>query len=338
MVSPEHLFRAWDAFKADKRKKIDVLEFERNLEPELFKLHRELRDHAYRHGPYASFYIRDPKLRHIHKAAVRDRVLHHAVFRAINPIFEPTFIPASFSCRAGKGAHKGVTTVAAMLRGKSRNTTRPCWVLKCDIRKFFDSIDHDILIGMLSKRIKDADAMRLLREIIESFAVNVTLFERKGVPIGNLTSQLFANIYLNEFDQFVKHALKVQNYARYTDDFVVVSQDRDSLAALIAPMRNFLRNSLHLDLHPGKVFIRKYFQGIDFLGYVMLPHHTVLRTKTRRRMFRKVRERVVSFKDGITSESSLNAAMNSYHGVLSHANAHGVRQELDNRFWFWRTE
>src|SRR6202158_1908161 len=140
IASPESLFTAWDAFRVGKRGKLDVGRFERHLEENSFDLHRSLTAKTYRHGPYKSFYITDPKQRHIHKAAVRDRVLHHAVFSIINPIFERTFIPRSFSCRIGYGTHKGVAAFERMARKISRNGTRRCFVLKCDVRKFFDTV------------------------------------------------------------------------------------------------------------------------------------------------------------------------------------------------------
>ncbi len=169
IVSPEALFRAWDEFKRGKKMKEDVLAFEKELERNIFDLHRNLRTKRYRHGPYADFFIQDPKLRHIYKASVRDRVLHHAMFATLNPIFEPTYIHYSFSCRIGKGTHKGVEVLAQMLRAVSKNGTQPCYALKCDIRKFFDSIDHNILLGILEKRILDPDTRWLMREIIESY-------------------------------------------------------------------------------------------------------------------------------------------------------------------------
>lgn len=221
IISPENLFSAWDEFKKGKQNKSDVQQFEFNLEKNLFQLHRDLKDKTYRHGPYKGFYISDPKVRHIHKATVRDRVLHHAVFKILNTIFESTFIPNSFSCRISKGTHKGVEALENMTRKIVRNGTAPCYVLKCDIQKFFDTVDHGILLSILRKQIKDEDAMRLFEEIIESFP--------KGLPIGNLTSQIFANIYMNEFDQFVKHELKIKYYVRYTDDFAVASDNEYTL-------------------------------------------------------------------------------------------------------------
>jgi retron-type reverse transcriptase len=179
ITSTENLFEAWDIFKRDKRNRLDVQAFEKNVEPEIFKLARELRAKKYRHGPYRGFWIRDPKLRRIHKATVRDRVLHHALFQVLNPIFEPTFIPTSFSCRVGKGTHKGVTYLASALRAVSKNNTGHCFVLKCDVRKFFDSIDHSILHSLLRKKIVDQDTMNLLEEIIESYTTGFIERERE---------------------------------------------------------------------------------------------------------------------------------------------------------------
>jgi len=184
IISPESLFSAWDTFRSDKRNKIDVQEFEWRLEENIFKLHRQLADNTYRHGPYAGFYIRDPKQRHIHKATVRDRILHHAIFSVINSVFEPTFIPTSFSCRVGYGTHKGVAALEKMIRWASRNGTRPCFVLKCDVRKFFDSVNHGILLSILEKRIKDEKMIWLLRSIIESYD-SALAREREGGGMQN---------------------------------------------------------------------------------------------------------------------------------------------------------
>jgi len=169
IISVENLFDAWDMFKADKHNKPDVADLERHIEKNLFLLHRDLKNKTYRHGPYRGFYVRDPKQRHIHKAEVRDRILHHAIFWVINPIFEETFISTSFSCRIGFGTHKGVDVLERKARAVGHNGTTNCFVLKCDVRKFFDSVDHAILLDILGKRIKDEDAMWLLRSVIESY-------------------------------------------------------------------------------------------------------------------------------------------------------------------------
>ena len=339
IVSLGNLVTAWEEFRSDKGKKADVLEFEYSLEPNLFALRRELGSKRYSHGSYEGFYIRDPKVRHIHKAAVRDRVLHHAVFRILNPIFEETFIANSFSCRVNKGTHKGVLAAENMIRAESRNYTIPCFALKCDVRKFFDSIDHEILLAILKRRIADPDTMWLLQEIVRSFEVGGTsLFNRHGLPIGNLTSQLFANVYMNEFDQFVKHEMRVKNYARYTDDFIVVSADKKYLEGLLDPFQEFLGERLRLSLHPKKISIGNVARGVDFLGYVALPHYKGLRTKTKHRIFRKLRERVMQYRRGDISEHSLSQSLHSYLGALSHADAHQLTEDLKNRYWFWLHE
>ncbi len=237
IISPDNLFSAWEKFRVDKGKKIDVAQVRMDLEYNIFTMHRQLKNGTYRHGPYEGFYIHDPKQRHIHKASVRDRILHHAVFSIINPIFEPTFIPTSFSCRVGYGTHKGVGVLEKMIRSVSKNARRPCFVLKADIQKFFDNVDYEILLSIIEKRIKDEKTIWLLRSIIESYeSAPVREREREREregnssprqrhTIGNLTSQLFANVYMNEFDQFVKHNLKVKDYVRYTDDFAIVANN-----------------------------------------------------------------------------------------------------------------
>lgn len=336
IVSVENLFLAWEEFRRGKSAREDVQEFEWKLEQNIFSLYRDLRSRQYKHRAYQGFMICDPKQRRIHKASVRDRVLHHAVFKILNPVFEPTFIEHSFSCREGKGTHKAVGALERYLRKTSRNYRSQCFALKCDIHQFFASVDHAILLSILGRTIKDADALWLLREIVESFrTLEYPDDDCKGIPIGNLTSQLFANLYMNEFDQFMKQQLRVKQYVRYTDDFIMVAADKSDLETLLPPMRDFLHEELRLSLHPRKIILRKFGQGIDFLGYVILPHHRVLRTRTKHRMFRKLHLRVLNFKAGKGNETSVESSLQSYLGVLSHANAHPLTEQLKNQYWFW---
>lgn len=160
----------------------------------------------------------------------------------------------------------------------------------------------------------------------------------KGVPIGNLTSQIFANIYLNEFDQFVKHELRVNHYARYTDDFVIIADSREYLQSLVPTIERFLETRLRLALHPQKVFLQPCHRGLDFLGYVIFPHHRLVRTRTRKRMFHKLRERIKEHNKDLRTRYSLHQVLQSYLGMLSHANAHTVAQKLKNFFWYWKKE
>ena len=245
---------------------------------------------------------------------MRDRIVHHAVFSILNPLFETTFIFDSFSCRQGKGTHKGIDKLRTMLRKVSGNNEIPCHILKCDIRKFFQSVDHGLLLDMLGRRIKDADTMDLIGKIVSSF--------EPGLPIGNLTSQLFANVYLSKLDHFVKQSLKVPFYIRYSDDFIIVDSSIEPLKVLLERIRVFLKNELRLELHPSKVSFGKYQRGVDFLGYVQYPLYRRLRTKTKRRILKKVAE-------GINEQ-----ALQSYLGVLSHADSYKLAEQIKNQFWF----
>lgn len=160
----------------------------------------------------------------------------------------------------------------------------------------------------------------------------------KGIPIGNLTSQIFANVYMNKLDQFIKHELKVKHYVRYTDDFIIISQDKIYLEKLLPLLKSFLTERLTLTLHPNKVTIRKYRQGTDFLGYVILPRYILVRKKTERRIFRQLRLRAESYRKGDIEEVALYASLRSYLGVLSHADAYKVTERLINEVWFWSKE
>ena len=180
------------------------------------------------------------------------------------------------------------------------------------MKKFFDSIDHNVLLEIICQCVHDEGTLQLVRQIIDSFEKSPSI----GLPLGNVTSQLFANIYLNELDQFVKHNLKIRHYLRYCDDFIILGYGENALKETIKQISDFLEAHLKLSLHPNKIIIRKYRQGIDFLGYVVLPHHRVLRTKTKKRILKKVR--------GGVNEHSVQ----SYFGVLSHCDGYKLRQNI----------
>ena len=319
-----NLFSAWREFQNEKRKKKDVMEFAENIIHNLSVLENDLLSGSYLHGGYFYFKIADPKPRDIHKALVRDRVVHRAIYRALYPYFDNKFIYDSYSCRLKKGTHKSINRFRDFSRIVGKNNTKTCWVLKCDIRKFFASIDHDILKRILAKYITDKDTLWLLSQVIDSFltkdATNSAMAEfvasgEKGLPLGNLTSQLLVNIYMNEFDQYVKRELKVKYYIRYADDFVIFSGDKKYLKNTMDQMKNFLGKDLKLNMHPDKVFIKAINSGLDFLGWVNFSKHRVLRTATKKRMFRKLKE------NNYKKES-----LNSYLGMLSHGN--GYKLEL----------
>jgi retron-type reverse transcriptase len=313
IMSFKNLCDAWAEFTRGKKSKKDVAEFSLNLSQNIFRLHEELRTKTYRHGAYEAFSISDPKPRSIHKAIVRDRLLHHAIYRVLYPYFDKKFIYDSYSCRTGKGTHLALNRFTTLARRVSRNHTRTVWVLKGDIRKCFASIDQAILVSILSQCVTDPDCLWLLKNIIISFSTS----PGKGLPLGNLTSQLLVNVYLNEFDQFVKHRLKAIAYVRYADDFVCMHHDRQVLLELLPKVQAFLLERLQLSLHPDKVFLKTVASGVDFLGWVHFPHRRVLRTTTKRRMFKKIQD----------SEHD-QAVVQSYLGLLRHGNAYCLEQQV----------
>lgn len=306
ITSVENLLAAWGEFAAGKRKKKDVQEFQHHLMDNILRLHRDLKAGTYAHGTYYSFKISDPKARDIHKALVHDRLVHHAIYRKLYPFFDRLFIADSYSCRLEKGTHRAMERFRAFGYKASKNNTRTCWVLKCDIRKFFASIDQKILLEILAGHVQDIQILNLFKNIIESF---YSTAPGKGLPLGNLTSQLLVNVYMNKFDQFVKHSLKEKWYIRYADDFVFFSENRKDLEGILLKVAEFLENRLKLQLHPDKVHIQTLASGVDFLGWVHFPDHRVLRTATKRRMLRNLQ---------VESE----ARTESYRGLLSHGNAH----------------
>lgn len=318
------MFLAWREFRRGKRNKPDVQQFEFNLEDNLFQLHQGLQSKIYQHSNYTAFSISDPKPRRIHKAVVRDRVLHHAIFRVLYPIFDRSFIYDSYSCRLGKGTHNAVNRLEIFCRKLSRNYNRNIFALKCDIRRFFNSVDQIILISLIRRKIQDADALWLIEKIIKSFNKSIG----KGLPLGNVTSQLFANIYLNELDQFIKHQLKIKYYLRYCDDFVILSKNEIYLKNLINQINDFLQSCLKLKLHDDKILIRKFCQGIDFLGYVVLPYYRVLRTKTKKRILKKIEKRYQEAQSDLISEKSFNQNLQSYLGILKYCKGFKIKNKI----------
>jgi len=250
IISLQNLVSAWQEFKTGKIKKTDVSSFAVNLEEHLFAIHQILKTESYQHGKYTPFFVHDPKLRSIHKAKVIDRMLHHAIVRVIDPIFDKSFIFDSYSSRRNKGTHEAGKRFRKFAWKLSENNTKTVWILKCDIKKFFDSVNHDILIGIIKRKLNDEKVIELLSTIVYSF----TTKEGRGIPLGNLTSQIFSNVYLDVLDQFVKRKLQVKYYIRYADDFIFLSRDKAYLESLI-PDLGYDQKSIH-DVHHLLVFER----------------------------------------------------------------------------------
>jgi retron-type reverse transcriptase len=319
IISIENLLEAWGEFLNGKRGRKDVQEFGRNLMGNIILLHGDLVTRKYVHSAYEPFSISDPKPRSIHKASVRDRLLHHAVYRKFYPFFDRTFIADSYSCRIGKGTHRAIKRFNSFGYKASENHTKTLWVLKCDVKKFFASIDQKVLLDILALYILDKDIFWLLSQIIKSFhSIEVGV----GLPLGNLTSQLFVNIYMNEFDQFMKHKMKAKYYIRYADDFVILSQDQNYLLEMTSKIADFLYENLKLRLHPDKVFVKTLASGVDFLGWVHFPDYRVLRTVTKRRMMKKLENEMAS-----ESEAS-------YMGLMSHGNTYNLQSKVRAAVFF----
>jgi len=316
IIKIENLLLTWERFLRGKKQKKDVVIFQLRLADNLTNLYYSLANYTYKHGAYSAFTISDPKLRNIHKATVRDRVLHHLIYKELYPYFDKKFIYDSYSCRKNKGTHRAIKRFKYFACRVSKNNSRMCYVLKCDIKKFFASINHKILIKILKRHIEDTDIIWLIDEIISSF---YSTRPGVGLPLGNLTSQLFVNVYMNEFDQFVKHELKIKYYIRYADDFVVLSDDKKWLEKQIFVIQGFLFKELKLELHPDKVSIKTLASGVDFLGWVNFPYHRVLRTTTKRRMLRRI------------VKSLAPETLNSYLGLLRHGNTGKLQKEVYER-------
>ncbi len=313
IISLENLLEAWKEFVRGKRSRKDVQEFQLILMDNIISLHKDLTNRTYRHGGYHAFNISDPKPRNIHKASVRDRLLHHAVYRVLYPYFDKIFIHDSYSCRLNKGTHRAIERFKSFANEVSKNNTKQCWVLKCDIKKFFANINHDVLQSILAKYIPDEGINWLLSQIVESFH---STRDEVGLPLGNLTSQLLVNIYMNEFDQFLKHKLKVKHYIRYADDFVVFTSDRKYLVRCLPAMQEFLIKELKLFMHPNKIYIQTVASGIDFLGWVHFPDHSVLRTTTKRRMLKNL------------SRNPTEESLASYLGLLKWGNTYKIIKKV----------
>jgi retron-type reverse transcriptase len=313
IFSFQNLFYSFKDFEKGKKHKPDVAEFKSRLVENLMTLHADMMEGRYRHSGYVHFKISDPKPRDIHKARVVDRVVHHALYRALYPYFDVRFIFDSYSCRVNKGTYKAIEKFQGMMATESRNNSRCMWVLKCDIRKCFATIDHSILKKLLQKHIECPRLFAVVCSVIDSFDSGS---RGKGIPLGNLTSQLFINVYLHTFDTWIKRVVGVKNYIRYADDFVVLCYEKTFLESLLVCVHDFLRKELVFEIHPDKVCIQTITSGIDFLGWVHFYTHSVLRAKTRKRMFKKL---------SIIRERSVLA---SYVGLLSHGNAYKLQQKI----------
>ena len=342
ICSFENLLSAARKAQRSKRFQTDVARFNFHLEKEVYRLQTELQTQTYRPGAYHEFYVYKPKLRKISAAPYRDRVVHHALCNVVEPIFERTFIYDSYACRKGKGTHKAVDRFTEFSR-------KNAYVLKCDIKKYFPSIDHEILKSRFRRKIRDAGVLWLMDLIVESSNPQeyireyfqgddllTSLHRKRGIPIGNLTSQFFANIYLNGFDHFVKEDLKCRYYIRYVDDFVVLERDKARLHQVKAEMDTYLAQ-LRLKLHPHKCQVSPVKDGIDFLGYRIFPTHRQLRASSVRRARRRLHRLREDYERGDISWADVNHSVQSWLGHVKHADTYGLRRAIFSETVFRRS-
>ncbi|MDE6046900.1 MAG: reverse transcriptase/maturase family protein, partial [Alistipes sp.] len=344
------LFKAYYDARQNKRNTLSQLRFEMDLEDNLLQLYHEIDERRYHVGRSICFMTNIPVKREIFAADFRDRVVHHLLCNYVSPLFERTFITDSYSCRKGMGTHFGIGRLEHHIRSCSNNYQWKCYLLKLDIQGYFMNINRELLFGIIMQKLDrfasrraydgktwaevlDYDLVRYLaREIVfndptENCEVrgnqrqwiglppSKSLFHTPdgcGLPIGNLTSQLFSNVYLSKLDDFIKRTLRVKHYGRYVDDFYIVGTDRARLMQLVPIIRNFLKEELGLQLHPDKIYLQEVTKGVNFLGANIKPYRRYLVNKTKRRINRQLSSAAYR------PQHLMVATVNSYLGYMRH--------------------
>ena len=362
------LFEAYASCRHNKRRTINALAFEVDYEQQLIHLCDEINTGRYQPGRSIAFLINKPVTREIFAANFRDRVVHHLIIKKLNSLFESIFIHDSYACREGRGVHFGIQRVDRFIRRCSVNYATDCYVLKLDIQGFFMAIDKRILWLKLRAFIiqryyhADRDVLLVLCHKIlnnnptkncfikgsrngwKDLPLSKSLFHSPplcGLPIGNLTSQIFANFYMNAFDHFVKHDLGIKYYGRYVDDFVLVHQDGGYLKSLIPRIADFLKTELMLTLHPKKIHLQHYSKGVNFLGVVIKPNRIYAGARTKGNFYdaiiqhnNKTREKKPSKEE----QAAFLCSMNSYLGIMQHYNTYRLRRRMLAKhlsIWWW---
>ncbi|GAB6170800.1 RNA-directed DNA polymerase [Paradesulfitobacterium aromaticivorans] len=321
----ENLYYAYLKARSGHRFDKDVLIFSDSLESNLIQLQNEIIWKTHRTGPYRCFYVHEPKTRLVAALPFRDRVLQHALCAVIEPLFEKQFIYDNYACRVGKGTHAGVDRLTKFLIEAHWKWENP-YCLKVDVKQFFPSIWHDKLINIIKKTVGCEDTLWLIVEIVNSWPGTEDT-DPRGLPIGNLTSQLFANVYMNELDHYVKESLRVRYYVRYMDDFVILSDKKDELWYLKREIEDFLNHRLGLSMN-GKTGIFPTTQGVDFLGYRVWPTHKLLRKRSMKRIRRALKKFQKEYRQGTVGLDKIHATISSWLGHASHADSYHFTQKL----------
>lgn len=335
LCSYENLELSYRKARKHKTTKDYVIEFEKDLNNNLFLLQNELLLNSYKPKPLINFTIRDPKTRKISKSDFRDRIIHHALCNIIEPIFENSFIYDSFANRKEKGTLKAIERFDYFKRKISKNNTRTCYIFKADIKKYFENVNHSMLLTIIKKKIKDKKVLWLIREILSNHSGGRGR-SNSGMPLGNLTSQFFANVYLNELDQYVKHKLKIKYYIRYVDDFVILHENKAVLEKYKEKINRFLINQLSIKLHPDKSKIIPLKKRITFLGFRIFYYHKLLKKSNIRNMKNKFKIIKENYDKAKIDYDEVYDFFEGWIAYAKHANTYNLRKkiavEIENSF------
>ena len=352
------LFSAYYSARKNKRNTHNQIEFEINYEKEL---HKEITNRKYELKPSICFINYKPVQREIFAANFRDRVVHHLIFNYINPIFDSSFIHDSYSCRIGKGTHYGIQRIDKFIRSCSENYKKDCYILKLDIKGYFMAIDKNILYKKVERKLlKNKDKLNcdinlilyLIKQTIFNEPTKNCIIKGKkqdwqglpktkslfhadkncGLPIGNLTSQLFGNIYLNELDRFVKQSCGIKYYGRYVDDFVLIHDNKEYLKSLIPVITDFLQKNLKLILHPKKIYLQHFSKGVKYLGLVIKPNRIYIANRTKGNFYDTITvwNKTIRKNKKLTKEelSQFQSSLNSYLGIMKHYKTYKIRKNI----------
>jgi RNA-directed DNA polymerase len=318
ICSMNNLANAWRRARKGKTKKLYIIEFEKNIRENLLRLQEELLNQTYKPESLKTFVLRDPKTRRISKSAFRDRIIHHALVRIIEPLFDKGFIYDSCANRKERGTLFALERFDLFKRKVTCNLRREAFCFKADIKHYFPELDREILIKIIQKKIKCLKTIQLIRLILNNFEGD------KGMPLGNLTSQFFANVYLNELDYFVKHQLRAKFYIRYVDDFIILHKSKEQLGLWKGEIENFVRKELKLELHPDKSQITSLSRGVDFVGFRNFYYFKLLR----KRNIRKARQKIKQFDKGDLIEEKLFESLAGWNAYAKWANSYNLRKEV----------
>ncbi len=341
IISFDNLYLAYKNARRNKRYRSEILKFSSDVEKHLFDLHEELKTKTYKAGKYREFYIYDPKKRLIMALPFRDRVVQWAVYQKINSIFMKGYITDSYACITGRGVHTAVARLHYWLRLLNKKTDKKWYYQKLDFTKYFYRISHEVLIDIFEKKIKDKDLLWYLKETIHSeempfglpldrksdeVAVHERLYD-VGMPIGSLMSQMFANIYLNELDQYAKRHLGIKYYIRYMDDIIILHDDKRELKEIKDKVESYAKEVLRLDINDKSV-LRPVSLGIDFCGYKVWNNHIKLRKSTALRMKRYLKLLKKKYARGEIDYPEIKQVLVSYHGILKHCDSRELRNKI----------